>query len=246
MKKKFLIGLGPLLVTAAFMVMPAVSQANHHPVCGTPPNCPHLYKNGVIGTAGKKVRQIAWGTLELKNKFLGSLICHNVFAGYGENPVGGGAAVGQVQAFYPYECEDLVCTTTLGGKAIHVNPLPNSFPWKAEVFETANGKKEFRQATGLKGPTKNKKPTTPGFIDFEVNCEGVTTPEFFGEQDPLLQNNGTAIGSGPGTELLQPEKVNPESHDLESEIEIVGTGETEGPIKVEGYGEEELLEVKNP
>jgi hypothetical protein len=43
MKKKFLIGLAPLLVTAAFAVIPAASQGFESCVA---PNCPHDYKNG--------------------------------------------------------------------------------------------------------------------------------------------------------------------------------------------------------
>jgi len=238
MNKKFLVGLAPLLAIVAFVVMPAASQA----AC-TAPACPHIYKNGVIGKEGTKVRQIAWGTLKLNNATLGEVECHNVFAGFATNPVGGGPAAGQVQGFYPYECVDATCTTVLGGKAIHVTP--GKLPWSGEVFETPT--KGFRQKTGHKGPTKNVKPnetTEPEFIDFTVDCVGVTTPEFFGEQDPLLQNNGTAIGSGPGEEQLEPEATNAESKDLESEL--VGTGSTTGKVKVEGYGAEELLEVKNP
>jgi len=232
MNKKFLIGLAPLLVTALLVAMPAASQA-----------APHVYKNGVIGAEAKKVRQIAWGTLKLKNATLGEVECHNVFAGYAENPTGGGAAVGQVQGFYPYECVDSTCTVTLGGSAIHVTP--GKLPWVASVFENAG--KQFRQKTGHKGPTPGKEPnpvTEPEYIQFIVDCVGVTTPTFFGEQDPLLLNNGTEIGKGPGEEKLEPQAVNPESKDLESEL--VGTGSTEGNIKALGYGAEELIEAKNP
>ena len=231
MNKKFLIGLAPLLITAVFAVMPAASQA-----------LPHVYKNGVIGAEGKKVREISWGTLKLKNATLGEVECHNLFAGFAENPVGGGVAIGKVQAFSPYECASPSCLA-LGGKGIDVKA--GKMPWLAEVLEPKPG--VWRQKTGRKGPTKNVKPneiTEPGFVDFTVNCEGVTTPEFFGENDPLVLNNGISIGAGPGELKLEPEKVNPESHDLESEL--VGTGETEGNVKVEGYGAEELIEVKNP
>jgi len=231
MKKKFLIGLAPLLVTAALAAMPAASQA-----------APHVYKNGVIGGVEKKVREISWGTLKLKNGVLGEVICHNIFAGFAENPSGGGAAIGKVQAFSPYECESPSCIA-LGGKGIDVKA--GILPWIAEAIEPKPG--VFRQKTGRKGPTKNKKPnplTEPGFVDFTVNCEGVTTPEFFGENRSLVENNGLAIGSGPGELLLQTETENPESPDLESEL--VGNGETQGKLKVEGYGLEELIEVKDP
>jgi len=206
------------------------------------PAAVHVYKNGVIGGEAKKVREISWGTLKLKNGVLGEVICHNIFAGFAENPTGGGNAIGKVQAFSPYECESPSCIA-LGGKGIDVKA--GKMPWLAEAIEPKPG--VFRQKTGRKGPEKNKKPneiTEPGFVDFTVNCEGVTTPEFFGENRSLVLNNGKAIGSAPGELLLEPEKVNPESPDLESEL--VGNGETEGPLKVEGYGAEELIEVKNP
>jgi hypothetical protein len=231
MKKKFLLGLAPLLITASFAVVPAASQA-----------APHVYKNGIIGAPGKKVREISWGTLKLKNATLGEVICHNLFAGFAENPVGEGAAIGKVQAFAPYECESPSCIA-LGGKGIQVTA--GKMPWVAEAIEPKPG--VFRQKTGHKSLTPGKKPnevTEPAFVDFNVNCEGVTTPEFFGENRSLVLNNGISIGAGPGELELQPAKVNPESPDLESEL--VGNGETEGTVKVEGYGAEELIEVKNP
>jgi hypothetical protein len=241
MAKKLLTGLAPLLAIASFTVMPTASQA----AC-TPPACPHVYKDGVIGGDGKKVREIAWGTVKFNNATEGTIECHNIFAGFVENPVGGGAAKGQVQGFYLYECIDETCTKVLGGTAFHITP--GKFPWATEVFE--DSAKQFRQKTGHKGPTPGKEPnsvTEPEFINIVFDCTGVSTPTFFGEQDPLLLNNGTAIGAGPGEEKLEPEKVNANAKDLESEL--VGRGEFESGspgIKVIGYGTEELLEVKNP
>jgi len=234
MSKKLLMGLAPVLAAAAFAAMPAAAQA----AC-TPPACAHVYKNGVISSEGKKLRLIGWGTLKLKNATLGEVECHTVGGGYTENPVGGGIATGKTQAASDYECVSPSCLA-LGGKGIAVTVV--KLPWTEELTEPKAG--VFRIKVGFKGPEKNKKPTGEGFIDFKVNCEGVTTPEFFGEQRPLVLNNGIAIGSGPTEGQLEPEKVNPESPDLESEL--VGTGETEGRVKVEGYAGEELIEVKNP
>jgi hypothetical protein len=237
MNKKVSICLAPLFVIAAFVVLPAASQA-----C-TAPACPHVYKNGVIGGEGKPLREILWGTLKIRNKTLGEIECHTVWGGFLENPAGGGAAKGQVQGVYAYECVDAVCTTTLGGKAIRVTP--GKLPWLREVIEPKPG--EFREKFGHKGPTLGQKPnelTEPEFVDFTENCEGIATGEVFGEMDLLVMNNGTTIGSGPGESKMEPESANPESHNLESEV--FGTNEVEGNLKFEGYGTEELIEVKNP
>ena len=123
MNRKVSIVLAPLIVTAAFAVMPAASQA----AC-TAPACPHMYVNGIIAAEGEHVPNIAWGTVELKNATLGELTCHTVFAGYGENPVGGGANVGRTQGFYPYECSDPVCTSTGGAPELLPENLSASFP----------------------------------------------------------------------------------------------------------------------
>jgi hypothetical protein len=233
MNKKLYIGLASLLAIAAFVVMPATSEA----ACAAPA-CPHIYKNGSIGSEGKKVRYITWGTLKLNNTTLGTVECHTAHEGYLENPVGGVAAKGQVQAFALYECVDETCTKVLGGSAIR--PKAENLPWVTEVFE--NAKREFREKIGSKG-----KPPEEGVVAFNVDCVGVATPLFAGELDPLILNNGTAIGSGPNELKFETEKTNPEAHDLESELGGRGEVESGSPsIKFEGYGTEELLEVKNP
>ena len=229
MNKKLL---APLLVTLALVVMlPAASQG-----------APHVYKNGVIGAEGKKVKLV-------------EVICHNIFAGYAENPLGGGAAKGFVQAFFPYECEEPACATSKGelevkpGKTLYAEPAQlQPAGWKAEVIEPKAG--EFWQKTGFKGPTPNVRANPklePGQIEFEINCSTIGKFIFFGENLAKVLNNGLAIGAGPGELELKTEASDPTktSKDLETEGGL-GKGETEGPVKVEGYGEEELLEVKNP
>jgi hypothetical protein len=221
-RKFFFISLAPLLAIAALAVMPAASQA-----------APHIYVNGVIAKEAKKVREISWGTAKLKNSTLGEVECHNIFAGYGENPTGGGAAIGKVQAFYPYECGSSSCEA-LGG--VNIEVTAGKLPWKVEVTEPES--KVFRQKTGFKGKEKNKPPTEPEYVNFTVNCERVAKVEFFGEQTPKILNNGLSIGSAPGELEL--------TNGGELESELIGNGTTEGNVKVEGYGAEELIEVKNP
>jgi hypothetical protein len=216
MPKKLFISLATLVAVAAFAVMPAVSQA-----------APHVYKNGVLSPEGKKLRLISWGTLKLTNATLGEVICHNVFAGYGENPKGGGAAVGKVQAFFPYECESASCLT-LGGKGIVAKA--GKLPWKAEVIEPEVG--VFRQKTGEKGNNTES-------VHFTVNCEGVVEAEFFGQLTPKALNGGQSIGALPGEGEFDAGA---------GELESVGIGgaAVHGTAKGFGYAEEELIEVKNP
>ena len=219
MKKKLLIGFAPLLVTAAFAVMPVAAQA-----------VPHVYKNGTIQKEAKPLPTIAWGTLHLKNTTLGEVTCKNLFAGNVENPTGGGAAVGTLFAFSPYECESASCKA-LGGTKIEVTS--ENLPFAQEIIEPSAG--VFRLKTGV-----SKVKGAAGNVQFKVNCEKVTKPIFFGEQAPLIQNNGFAIGSGPGEQEFLPDAG---TGALESEI---GEGKTEGKVKVEGFNAEELIEVKNP
>jgi hypothetical protein len=215
MKKKLLIGLAPLAVIASFAVMPAASQA-----------VPHVYENKGLVEEGVKVPQIAWGTLKLKNSTLGEVVCQNVFAGYSENPVGGGHAIGKVQAFYPYGCIDKTCKVVNGEIVV----IPEKLPWKGELIEPVA--KEFRQKTGEKGEG-------PQSIYFKVECTGISLPQFFGENNPLILNNGSTIGSKPG-EL----HIDKTAGELESKQ--VGNGFLEGNVKVMGYEEEEQIEAKNP
>lgn len=234
MKKKFLISLAPLAVIAAFAVAPVGAQA----AC-TAPACPHVYINGAKAPEATIEREIAWGTLHLKNGVLGEVTCRNIFAGFAENPTGGGASIGKVQAFFPYECESQSCLN-LGGKGIAVTA--GKMPWIAEANEPVAG--QPRQKTGFKGSEKEKKPppSEPGYVEFNVNCEGVTAPTFFGESDPLIQNNGKSIGASPGELKFTPGEAN----EPELESEAVKGGTTEGKVKTMGFATQQLLAVHNP
>jgi hypothetical protein len=197
------------------------------------PACPHTYVNGVKAVAGEKVRTIGWGNIVLKNAFLTEVECHNVVGGFSENPVGGGASVGQVQAFDAYECVSAGCTA-LGGSAIEV--IPENLPWSGEATEPVL--KVFRGRAGK--PPKTPKVTEAGEVIVRINCVNVTNTQFYGENSPKTLNNGLAIGSLPG----EVEFDQPGSGELENEN--IGAGITEGTVKGEGYGEEELISVKNP
>jgi hypothetical protein len=240
MTKKFLICLAPLLVTAAFAVMPAVSQAVFPTAPCTAPNCPHIYVNGSVGEAGLHINGIAWGTLQLHNEKLGEVECHNVFAGYGENPTTGGRAVGKVQAFFPYECNDPTCEETLGTILV----TSGKMPWSAEGVQPEGKPTEFWGKTGFKGPTPNVEPPSGEFVQVHINCTTTVQANFFGENDSKTLNNGITIGATPGESQLFQTKENALSTNLETAA--IGVGETKKKLKGEGYGGQELLAAKNP
>ena len=190
---------------------------------------PHWYTNEVIQPAGIILPTIAWGTLTFTNPALGQVECRNVIAGYSENPTGGGAAVGKIQAFYPYECVSASCLSS-GGTAIEVTA--EKLPWSTEVAEPQEG--VFRMKIG-------NKTKTAGAAFLSVNCAGVKNVQFFGEHAPTIINKGgTSIGSKPARVQFD----QPGSGELESEA--AGGLKFEGKFKVEGYSEEELISVQNP
>jgi hypothetical protein len=187
----------------------------------------HVYKNGVIGAEGKKLRTLGWGTLKLTNSNLGEVECHDVMAGYLENPAGGGSAIGQTQGFVPYECVSASCTA-LGGSAIEVTA--ERLPWSTEVTEAEEG--GFRVRSG------NRLKATAAMFE-RVNCVGKLNAQFSGEDAPKI-NSGVSIGVLPSEQEFD----QPGSRELESEAS--GGLKFGGKLKVEGYGAQELIEVNNP
>jgi hypothetical protein len=216
-KKRFLIGLAPLVVVGAFLVIPAASQA-----------LPHVYKNGVIAAEGKKLRTLQWGVFKLANTTTGTLECHAAFEGFLENPAGGGSAKGPIQAFSPYECSNPTCTVSGG---LFVELTTEHLPWNVEIIEPSAG--VFRHQMGVKGEKGGK-----GSVEFFYNCEGVIKEHVFGATAPLALNNGLAIGAAPA-EI----EFNAAAGELES---AVGAFRLEGKFRQQGFNAEELIEVKNP
>jgi hypothetical protein len=221
MTRRLSLGLAPLLAIAAMSVIPAATQA----AC-TAPACPHVYRNGVMVGEGKKLQVIGWGTIKFTNSHLGEVECHNIGAGYVENPIGGGIAVGKGEAQANYECESPSCKL-FGGK---IESTPESLPWAEELIEPEPG--VFRIKIGKKG-----KET--GSIVVRSKCLGLFNEQFFGEQTPKILNNGVSIGALPGEG-----EFDAGAGALESTF--FGTGTTTGRVKSEGYGAQELVEVKNP
>jgi alpha-tubulin suppressor-like RCC1 family protein len=188
----------------------------------------HVYKNGVIGAEGETVREIAWGTVKFNNASYGEVECHTIGAGFMENPTGGGSATGKVQGYFPYECVSATCTAS-GGTAIELTP--ENLPWSTEATEVAGG--AFRLRTG-------NRIKAAGAVLLRVNCVGVKNTQFSAEDVPRVLNNGISIGSAPDEEEFD----QPASGELESEA--LGGLKLAGKVKFEGYGSQELIELKNP
>jgi hypothetical protein len=121
-----------------------------------------------------------------------------------------------------------VCTSAGGEIKVKTG---ETLPWQVEVFEPKAG--EFWEKIGVPGQSK-----------FNTNCTVIGAPDFTGEIDTLIQDNGVSIGAAPGEMQFFKESQNPNSHNLESAL--FGPGELEGKVKVQGYGAQELREVKNP
>src|SRR5262249_5055163 len=141
---------------------------------------------------------------------------------------GGRSAIGKVQGYFPYECVSAKCTAS-GGTAIALTP--ENLPWSTEATEVEGG--AFRLRTG-------NRIKAAGAVFLRENCVGVKNTQFFAEVAPTVLNNGISIGSAPNEE-----EFDPGSGALEKE-EAGGGLKLAGKVKFEGYGEEELIEVKNP
>jgi len=188
----------------------------------------HVYRNGLMVGEGRLARTIGWGTVKFTNASFGEVECHTISAGFMENPTGGGSAIGKVQAHFPYECASTSCKAS-GGTEIQITP--ENLPWSTEATEVEGG--AFRTRTG-------NRIKAAGAVFLRVNCVGVKNTQFFAEDVPKVLNNGISIGAGPDEEEFD----QPGSGELESEA--LGGLKLAGKVKFEGYGSQELIEVRNP
>jgi hypothetical protein len=119
------------------------------------------------------------------------------------------------------------CTTS-GGTAIQLTP--EKLSWSTEATEVEGG--AFRMRTG-------NRINAAGAVFLRVNCVGVKSTQFFAEDAPKILNNGISIGLAPAEQEFD----QPGSGELESEA---GGLKLAGKVKFQGYGSQELIEVKNP
>jgi hypothetical protein len=149
-------------------------------------------------------------------------------AGFLENPTGGGAPIGKIQGFAPYECVSESCKA-LGGTAIEVSA--EMLPWSLAVAEPQPSVFRMTSGNGSKAA---------GAVFVTVKCVGVKSIQFFGEYAPKVLGNGRSIGASPTEEEFD----QPGSGELMSEG--FGGLKFAGNTKIEGYAAQELLVVENP
>jgi len=207
MNKKLLISLAPLLATAAFAVMPAAAQAS-----------PHWFKNGVaIKSTVTELPIVAWGTLTLTAREIGTIECQNVAGGdihnTGNAPEGVG--VDEVERFDPYDCVG-VCPEVW-------KVTGEGLPWPSELIEK-------------EGKLEDKIGTVASPIIIHVECPGlVINTQFKGELTPTTNN---------GTSALKPSFLELSASSGTLTSELLGPGGAGGKAKVEGYEESEVLAAK--
>jgi hypothetical protein len=230
-KRKFRIfSLAPLVVIAALAVMPAAAQA-----------VPHFYSNKLVlpeqtgGPGAEGTDIIAWGTLTLITKTVGTIVCLNEFGGDAYNPVGGGAGEGKVDAYAVYDCTNEVCETVEKSKQEIVPEGLDKFgEWETKLTEAVAGSPRLK--------TGNSIENSPTQIKFLVACPPVGFGEIKvkskGELSPLVKN-GTSIGSSPS-------EISFDASAGELEIANVKEGKVEGKLKTMGYEGAELISSKNP
>lgn len=229
MSKKLFIGAVPLLVTAAFAVLPMAAQAAE----------PQWKSNGALLKEGVRKPTVTWGTLELKSA-LGIVKCHNVDAGWIENPKGAVAGekpgIGATENFIPFffPCEAPGCpgeikvigeglSTTVPGTSFLA---PESW-WPTEL------EREGEIIRAKSGETKTS-PAKKVLVRIQCNIgtEDVVNTVYEGTNFPEQKNGASAAKPafaefGPGSGGLVSKEF--------------GGSETIGKDKVMGYEEQEVL-----
>jgi hypothetical protein len=190
----------------------------------TAPGAPHYYSNAaLLKTEPRAV--IGWGMLELKGEkgaaVGGAITCHYVTGGNVSNPEGGGAGQGVTQALAVFDCESGLCK-----EGVAASVVPEKLPWLGTLAEGGTERVPFRARTAG--------------IKIDVTCGGVGAVHFKGEYAPLAP-----AGEDKGTTPAQPGFLlfGAGSGELEEE-EAPGTSKTNGALKVLGYTEQELIQVK--
>jgi phosphodiesterase/alkaline phosphatase D-like protein len=186
---------------------------------------PHYYSNGVL-VGSEPLTVVGWGTLALKIVAGGSgeVACHTVQAGTVDNPASGLGGVGSTQVFAAFECEhNGVCPP-----ATTVALTAEALPWPTALVE-AEGGPIRAQTTGAK---------------IKIDCQKEGTSEgsetFVGAVQPSFHH---------GTSALHPAFLEfaAGSGVLEKEGSKGGVqAKIEGEVRMLGYDEQELINVKNP
>jgi hypothetical protein len=154
---------------------------------------PRYQKNGVFlkeGAAGKTFIQ-GWGTFKLETTLGGvaAYTCRHAEGGYIENPVGGGAGVGQTELFTSYQCTFTACPT-------FPSVLAEALPWP-EVLEEPKAGEIRARTTGFK--QDNQCWATKAAFEKAARGEGEVPNArniFIGSPTPKPENGTSAAHPG--------------------------------------------------
>jgi len=254
MFKKLFIGLAPLLVIAAFAVMPVVAQAEPK----------HWYRNGAKLAEGTVVPIVMFGgKIDVSQQnALGGPDCKTVAGGTIENPIGGGPGVGRTNSLNFYECKAPSCEAevlkTFGVEGRLRTTIQNTpaateepaFPGWSDALEESEvaGTSSVREKIGE--PFESfKTPSPTGMMRETQICEKAPTKEpvisAFSEGELKPEVGIAKAGNLNGTTPAKPSQVKfggAGTGAMHSEV----AGETTffGSLKYLGYNEQELITVK--
>jgi hypothetical protein len=252
MKRRFLIGLAPLV--AAFVVMPVVAQAETQ----------HWYRNNTKLTEGTVVPVVTFGgKVNLsQTSGIGEINCRGTGGGVIENPAGGGAGEGKSNTGGFYECKAGSCEAQVkektglegrGTATLQNEPGATKEPafpgWTNRLEESeVGGVSSVREKLGEPFETF-KKPHPPGMIVATVDCtvaanqQVVAEAIFEGELKPEI--GAAKAGNLNGTTASKPSSAKFSAASTGAlHSELAGEGTNTGSVKYLGYNEQELITVK--
>jgi hypothetical protein len=234
MSKKPLMALAPLLATIAVAAMPAAAQATE----------PHWYGEGASLAQGQlPIPVIEWGTITFKEQQSPGyeITCHISIAGHVGNPDAINAqpaGTGTIDALAPSSCmsPNIPCTPSIEAQGPMIGPSgPEA--WTTELNQI--GPSISENITNVKlviGCAERPYFDRVGVGTTFVNKPGV-------KWNPLAPQKNTPRS---GTSALHPGYF--EFGVASGELEGPGgvTLVAEGKLKILGYEEQELIQVKNP
>ncbi len=256
MSKKLLTGLAPLVAIAAFVAMPAVSQAAEG----------HFFKNGTLIPAGEKIPIFSWGklTLEPVPASKGApTTCENLAGGFVENPTGGTAGIGQTTRFATYNCTNAECPAgeveiapgLKVEKEFEVVSNPEDLPWPSVLTEETEGIIK----TESKGVNVQLACMAHGFTRAEAGEGGAGNPTGVGSNEQFVLpagGNPTVTCVTNATNKQEPQNEKGSSPSAPSKVVFNASagllscaggafeGKTKESLKLEGYKSEEVITTK--
>jgi hypothetical protein len=246
MGRKLTTTVAPLLVLATFALAPTVAQA-----------APHYFVNGTLSPEGVKVTTLSYGLLGLGSSAGRPIECLNVVGGYVENPVGGGAGVGETNGWAVFNCTDGECEA--GGGKINVIYENEKAPgqvagkglnWPSELTEVkaktirlkSSNVRVYTHCQFVKNP-RTEKPATGPF----TGLEEVTSVEYNSPGSTTCTTSGAGVDEAKlenGSGLEKPSKVNFDTPAFNSLECGASKGFTSKVLKTAGYVEGELITTR--